>query len=1196
MILCGKLMSSPFVHLHVHSHYSLLEALPKPKEILKHVQKHGMDAVAITDNGNMYAAIEFYQKAKDAGVKPILGADMYLAKEGRLLKRAKIDTKNNRLVLLAETNEGYHNLMKLVSVGFLEGFYYKPRIDRDALAGNTRGLIALSGGHNGEIEEAINYGDKERAKGLIREYVTLFGEGNFFLELVDRPEIAEQQTINATLIELGRELGVPLVATKNTSYLKPGDVEAWKILNCIKGQQTIEVFERRMQNEFDASMVSGEYMEARFKDVPEAIENTRRIADRCQVDLELGKWNFPEFKIQEGKTFLQVLTARAYAELPEKIGGTLTEEITKRLDYELAIIEQKGFCPYFLIVSDYIEWARRNGIVTTTRGSAAGSLVGFSIGISTVNPLVYKLPFERFLNPERPSAPDVDADFADNRRDEMLAYVTEKYGADKVAQICTFGTMAARGSIRDVGRALGYEYAFVDKISKMVPMGSQGFPMTLAIALLETPELKKLYDTNAEVRRLIDLAQQIEGCARHVSIHAAGVVISPTALTDFTPLQIDTREGKTITQYEMKSVEAAGLVKMDFLGIRNLSILGDAIKLVKQTKNADIILEQIPVDDKKTFELLAAGKTMGTFQLNGDGMTKYLMDLRPERVEDIMAMVALYRPGPIESIPEYIRRKHHPESIKYMDPRMKEFLESSYGVIVYQEDVMFIAIKMAGYSWLEADKLRKAMGKKIPEEMQKQKNKLIDGLVAGGLSASKSQELWKLIEPFAAYGFGKAHAASYGMIAYDTAYMKANYPSEYMTSLMTAESADIEKVAEAVSECRRIGIEVLAPDINESRLTFTYISDRSIRFGLVAIKNMGEEVIQSIIAERDQNGPFLDLSDCARRVHHRAFNKKSIEALIKSGAFDRFGERNQLLENMDRILLYNKDAERQRESNQASLFASTPSVSVDEITLRPATQAVRRDILLWEKELLGLYVSAHPYEPIAKQLGDTVIPVSTVIKEKHDAFVRVGGIITTVKEIMTKKGEPMAFVGFEDLTGKTELLVFPRTFAQFKDVLVPDAIAVVSGKVSRRKGDDGEDQDVSLIVNSLVLVEDEEAAGLGEMLKSGGWIDEEQRKKIKGEVNTQRLNHSTTRGRSTAQSLSTISIALRGRPTPEMVDTLREIFKSNPGPRRVCLLVESGGQPRQIETEYSIHSSPEIINQIASIVGRQNVTLATLNP
>jgi len=1190
-------MPSRFVHLHVHGHYSLLEALPKTKEILKHVQKHEMDAVAITDNGAMYAAIEFYQKAKDAGVKPIIGMDAYLAKEGRLQKRAKIDTRNNRLVLLAETNEGYQNLLKLASIGFLEGFYYKPRIDREALAGNTKGLIALSSGHAGEIEEAIAFGDREKARALIREYISLFGEGNFFLELVDRPEIAEQETVNAALIELGREMNVPLVATKNTFYLKPGDAEAWKILNCIKGQQTIETFERRQQYEYDASMVSGEYMEKRFADVPEAIENTRRIADRCNVELTLGKWNFADFKIPEGKTFLDVLTARAYGEIEDK-GVTLTDEVRKRLDYELAIIEQKGFCPYFLIVSDYIEWARHNGVVTTTRGSAAGSLVGFSIGISTVNPLTYKLPFERFLNPERPSAPDVDADFADNRRDKMLAYVTQKYGADKVAQICTFGTMAARGSMRDVGRALGYEYGFVDKIAKMVPMGSQGFPMTLERALEETPDLKKLYDTSAEVRRMVDLARQIEGCARHVSIHAAGVVISPTALTDFTPLQIDTREGKTITQYEMHAVEAAGLVKMDFLGIRNLSILGDAIQLVKHTKGVDVVLEKIPIDDPKTFELLAAGKTMGTFQLNGDGMTKYLMDLRPERIEDIMAMVALYRPGPIDSIPEYIRRKHNPSLVKYMDPRMRDILDASYGVIVYQDDVMLIAIKLAGYSWLEADKLRKAMGKKIPEEMQKQKEKLLDGFVKNGMTGAKAQDLWKLIEPFASYGFNKAHAASYGMIAYDTAYMKANFPAEYMTSLMTAESADLEMIAEAVKECRRIGINVLPPDINESQLNFTYVDDRTIRFGLVAIKNLGEEVIESIIAEREapfdaaqgHGGPYLDLADFARRVHHRAFNKKSLESLVKSGALDRFGDRNQLLENMERILLFNKDAQKQMASNQVSLFASAPSVSTSGITLRTVPPAARRDILLWEKELLGLYVSSHPYEEVAKRLGETVTPIARAIELPDGTFVRVGGIITTVKEIVTKKGDAMAFVGFEDMSGRTELLAFPRTFAEFKDALVPDAIGVVSAKVSRRKGngkkkggedveDDSKAEEVSLIVNSLVLVDDNEVAGLAETLKSGAWIDEAQRQKFKGE---EKKAEAESRERS-------ISIALRGRPTPETVDQLREVFKNNPGPRRVCLLVESGGSTRKIETEYSIQPAPSVIDEIAAIVGRQNV-------
>ncbi len=1171
-----------FVHLHVHSHYSLLEALPKVKELIKHVQGMGMDAMALTDNGALYGIIEFYSKAKEAGLKPIIGMDAYMAKESRHNKRAKIDSKNNRVVLLAETNEGYKNLLLLTSIGFLEGFYYKPRIDRDLLREHSKGLIALSGGHQGEIEEQLSHGNEEAAEVIARDYVQIFGEGNFFLELVDRPEIPDQEAVNAKMIELGKRLNIPLVATKNTFYKKPGDVEAWKILNCIKGQKTIEQYERLSQFEFDASMVSGEYMESRFSDVPEAIENTGKIADRCNVEIELGKWNFADFKIPEGKTFLQVLTERAYAELPEKIGYALTEEMTKRLDYELAIIEQKGFCPYFLIVSDYIEWARQHGIVTTTRGSAAGSLVGFSIGISTVNPMIYKLPFERFLNPERPSAPDVDADFADNRRDEMLAYVTEKYGKEKVAQICTFGTMQARGSVRDVGRALGLPYAFVDQVAKVVPMGSQGFPMTLVRALEESPDLKKMYDTDAQVRRMIDLAKQIEGCSRHVSIHAAGVVISPTALTDFTPLQIDTREGKTITQYEMKSVESAGLVKMDFLGIRNLSILGDAIALVKQTKNIPIVLEKIPVNDPKTFELLAKGQTMGTFQLNGDGMTKYLMDLRPERIDDIMAMVALYRPGPIESIPEYIRRKHDPSLVKFMDPRMREILDASYGVIVYQDDVMLIAIKLAGYSWLEADKLRKAMGKKIPEEMQKQKEKLLEGFVKNGMSPSKAQDLWKLIEPFAAYGFNKAHAASYGMIAYDTAYMKANYPSEYMTSLMTAESADLEQIALAVNECRRIGIEVLPPDVNESRSTFTYVDDKTIRFGLVAIKNLGEEVIASIIAEREANGHFKDLADFARRVHHRAFNKKSVESLTKSGALDRFGERKQLLENMDRILLLNKDSQRAETQNQRTLFDLSPSTKPADITLRPSAPAEMREKLAWEKELLGLYVTSHPYKVIAEQLGDRVTAVSKIASLPDGAFVKCGGLISSVKVITTKKGEAMAFVGLEDMTGKGEALVFPRTYAEFKDVLVEDQIVLLSAKVSKREG-----EEAKLLMNSLMILDDQQISAYKEMLDRDMWVP--------GVVAAPRSN--TGLGVKPAALKreepipNTVSIALRGRPSPEMIDQLREIFKANPGPRRVYLVVESGGVPRKIETEYSIIPHPDVINEIASIVGRQNVEM-----
>ena len=1097
--------------------------------------------------------------------------DAYITSLGRLNKRAHIDIKPNRLVLIAENIVGYHNLIKLSSIGFLEGFYYKPRIDKEVLRPLAKGLIALSGGYMGEIETALSHGNQTEADALAKEYVEIFGQGNFFLELVDRPEIAEQETINAQLIEMSNRLNIPVVATKNILYLNPGDAEAWKILNCIKGGKTLEDFERLQPYDYDASMVSGEYMEERFKDISEAIENTRKIADRCNLALDLGKWNFADYKISEGETFRSVLTKRAYAELAEKV-PEVTEEMKKRLEYELDIIDKKGFCPYLLIVSDYIAWANKNGIVTTTRGSAAGSLVSYAIGISQIHPLRYRLPFERFLNPERPSAPDIDADFADNRRDEILAYVTEKYGADKVAQICTFGTMMARGSVRDVARSLGLPYAFADKIAKLVPMGSQGFPMTLSRALDETPELKQAYTTDAQVKRVIDLAKQIEGCARHVSIHAAGVVISPTPLTDFVPLQIDTREGKTITQYEMKTVESAGLVKMDFLGIRNLSILGDAIALVKKTKGIQIELQKIPVDDPKTFELLANGYTMGTFQLNGDGMTKYLMELRPERVEDIMAMVALYRPGPIESIPEYIARKHNPSLVRYLDPRLKTILDQSYGVIVYQDDVMLIAIHLGGYSWLEADKLRKAMGKKIPEEMAKQKEKLSEGLIKNGMSKAKADELWKLIEPFAAYGFNKAHAASYGMIAYFTAYMKANFPSEYMTALMTAECADLEKIAEAVRECKRMNIDVLPPDVNESYANFTCVSDRTIRFGLVAIKNLGEEVVKDIITERKAGGAFKDLMDLARRAPRKSFNKKSLESLAKSGALDRFGERNQLLQNTDRLLMFNKIAEQEKQQNQHSLFGSDTASSAVSLVLKPVAPAETAELLMWEKELLGLYVSSHPFMKIREALCAWLTPCGSVANSVDNAFVRCGGVITSLKSIATKKGETMAFVGLDDSEGKIEVIVFPRTFAEYKDILREDLVVLVSAKVSKRGG-----EEAKLIANSFIVVSEKEIPALKNMLAGDSWVPETLKAQVEEEI-VKPMPHSVG-----------VSVILHGRPVPEVVEGIRSVFQGHPGMDRVSFLVESGGRLRRVDTEYYVARSPELFDALAALVGRQNV-------
>ncbi|PJA47713.1 DNA polymerase III subunit alpha [Candidatus Uhrbacteria bacterium CG_4_9_14_3_um_filter_36_7] len=1154
-----------FVHLHVHSHYSLLGALPKSKDLIKAVKDRGMNAFAITDHGALYGVIEMYQKAKDAEVKLIIGMDAYLALNGRLQKRARIDTKNHRLVLLAENNIGYKNLLTLSSIGFLEGFYYHPRIDREVLQmvceNKPHGLIALSGGFQGEIEEAIIMEHDEDAKRLILEYVDLFGEGNFYLELVDRPEIPAQEAINAKLIEFGKSLGVPVVATKNVFYLNPEDAIAWKILQCVRGGKTLEQFERSQAYDYDASLALPSYMINRFSDIPEAIENTRKIADRCQVELELGKWHFAKFPIPEEKTAINLLQEKTFEGLKRR-GMTLTESIQKRADYELEIIRTKGFDVYFLIVADFINWARNNGIVTTTRGSAAGSLVAYAIGISDIDPIRYELPFERFLNPERPSAPDIDADFADNRRDEVFSYVCERYGKDKVAQICTFGTMLARGSVRDVGRALGLAYGFVDHVAKLIPFGSQGFPMTLKRAIEESPELKELYTNDSQVQRLIDLSMRIEGCARHVSVHAAGVVIAPTRLTDFTPLQIDTREGKTITQYEMKSVEAAGLVKMDFLGIRNLSILGDAIELVKKIKGIEIKLEQIPVDDPKTFKLLAKGQTMGLFQLNGDGMTKYLMELEPERIEDIMAMVALYRPGPIESIPEYIKRKHDPSCIRYQDSRMKDFLDKSYGLLVYQDDVMLTAIHLAGYSWLEADQLRKAMGKKIPAVMAEQKEKLIKGLIEHGMSSSKADALWHQIEPFAAYGFNKAHAASYGMIAYFTAYMKANYPVEYMTALMTAESHDLETVAQAVYECKRMGIQVLSPDINESRLTFTYIDEQTIRFGLLVVKNLGEEVTRIMIEERERHGIYQDLSDFLERIHHRAFNKKSLEALIKSGALDRFGERNQLLENIELLLQFHRQFQIQKEQNQASLFEMVPELAKEKFVLKPAPVAKQSVCLAWEKELLGLYVSAHPFEQAFSILKDHLTACGELLNKRKHQYVSCGGLVVSVKEILTKQNERMAFITLEDLSGKIEAIAFPKVYASIKTFCQPDRLLVISAKISQRKG-----EETKLLVHHAQEIEEEHILELKQKLQQGIWTE------------TPNVH----------SSQKMIDIVFSGQPSAELIDGLREIFTQHKGTSQICFCIEMNHHSRRIKTDYFIKDSPEILDVLATMVGRQNV-------
>lgn len=1089
-----------FVHLHTHSHYSLLAALPKINELVATAKADGMTALALTDNGNMYGTIEFYKECKNSGIKPIIGIDAYLAARGRFDKQAGIDNRRTRLILLAKNLAGYKNLIKLVTAAHLEGFYYKPRIDTELLEKHSEGLIAISPAINGPINAALKNGDHSKAEENATWYKKIFGEEDFFLEITHHPEIEGHQKGMKALERFGRETNTLLMAAHDIYYLSPEDKKARDTLTLVNSNAELSERAGGAEDVGDYSFIGRAEAIKNFAEFPDALLNTEKIAERCDLEIKLGQWVFPDYKTTDSNTLDQELRNLAYAGLKTRQLSE-TPEIIDRLEYELTVIKNKGYAPYFLVVSDLLRHARQEKILSTTRGSAAGSIVSYLTYISTINPVLYKLPFERFLNPERPSAPDIDMDIADNRRDELIAYARKKYGADKVAQVGTFGTMMARGSVRDVARALGHPYTLGDRIAKLIPMGSQGFPMSIDRAIEMVPELKQAYKEEAEVKEIIGLAKKIEGCARHISVHAAGVVISPQPLTDYTPLQFDPKgEGKIITQYDMYVMEDVGLLKLDFLGIKNLSILADSVSLAKKLEGKDTDIENIPLDDKKTFAMLAAGITGGLFQLSGNGMTRYLKDLQPTSIHDINAMVALYRPGPMESIPQYIERKHNPMLIKYLDPRMKDILSASYGVITYQEDVMLIAIHLAGYSWLEADKLRKAMGKKIVAEMEAQKEKLVKGLINNGMAEKKADELWKLIEPFAAYGFGKAHAASYGKVAYQTAYMKANFPAIYMSSVLTADSGDVEKIAEIIGECKRMQIPVLPPSINESYSGFTVVKqgqnyksqitnskqntnhktenaneekDR-IRFGLTTIKNFGEGIADAIIDERKKAGRFKSLGDFLNRIRDRNLNKKSLEALIKSGAMDDlpvrgtqtgFGERGQMLANVENLLAYNKEKAKAPD-NQDSLFGGLASESSadsgDDLILSPAPAANQTEKLVWEKELLGLYVSGHPLDKFKNLLEKREVTIARIKAEMKEGMIAVvGGIIEEAKPILTKKNDQMMFVRLADLTGTIEVVVFPRVFEEFKKLLVAEKCVAIKGKISNRN------DEISLIAEKV---------------------------------------------------------------------------------------------------------------------------------
>jgi DNA polymerase-3 subunit alpha len=1047
-----------FTHLHTHSHYTLLTALPTVDQLLARAQELGMTSLALTDTNNLYGAVEFYTHAKNFGIKPILGAELLVTKDLHSKNNTAEDRRRHQIVLLVENETGYLNLMQIISVAQLEGFYYKPRTDKNFLRSHHEGLIALSGSMTGEIPGELIYGNYEKAKMVALEYQEIFGAGNFFLELGPHQDNENQMAINQGLVQISRETGIPLVAACDSHYLRREDSEIQDILICIRDNKKVTDTERFTMRGLDLSFRSDEEMRDIFAAVPEAISNTEAIAERIDFHLHTGENHLPEFPLPPGKSADDYLQELCDEGLTKRYPNPadITDEHRERLVYEMGIIKKTGFASYFLIVQDFVNWAKDNGVVVGPgRGSAAGSFVAYLTGITNVDPIKFNLLFERFLNPERISMPDVDMDFADTRRDDVLSYVRRKYGEDRVAQIITFGTMAARAAVRDVGRALGYPYDICDKTSKMIPMFT-----SIGKALEEVPEFQQWYATSAEAKKLIDAAKTVEGLARHTSMHACGVVITKDPVTTYTPLQkvSGSREG-VVTQYasstKANAVEKIGLLKMDFLGLKNLTIIENCLRIVRKTKGDDIDIDTLPIDDEATYALFQRAETTGVFQLESSGMKRYLKQLKPTVFEDLIAMVALYRPGPMDYIPDFIGGKHGTKEVEYLHPKLEPILANTYGVAVYQEQLMQIARDLAGFSLGEADVLRKAVGKKIKELVAEQKEIFVAGCVKNNISQKVAENVFAFIEPFAGYGFNRSHAACYALIGYQTAYLKAHYPAEFMAALLTSSQDHIDRVAVEVREAREMGIEVLPPHINESFEDFAVITENGterIRFGINAIKNVGHVIAAAIVAERKQGGKFTSLENFLERVQNKDLNKKSLEALIKVGAFEGFGERGALLANIDALLHYSKNLRSLAEVHSQSLFGAM-DLPKTELRLVATDPAPKKAILLWEKELLGLYVSDHPLNEFAAYMKRHTFPLANLAEKNDDMRVTLGGIISTVRKVITKKGTPMYFITLEDLTGQAEILVFGRVAEQSGDMLREDEIITIDTKVSYREGE-----------------------------------------------------------------------------------------------------------------------------------------------
>ncbi len=1164
-------MSKNFVHLHVHSHYSLLDGLIKIDELVKKAKEEGSPAVALTDHGVMYGAIEFYQEAKKAGLKPIIGVEAYMAPGSRFDKNPTKEGKRNyHLLLLAKNNTGYKNLLELTSIAHLEGYYYKPRIDWEVLEKYHEGLIGATACLGGEIPSLIRSGQLEKAEKRILDYYNLFGEGNFYLELMHHPNLPELKTVNEELIKFSRKLNIPLIATNDAHYLNKGDGEAQDILLCLQNKKKKSDLNRMNMTDGDYSLRSNEEMIKAFAHVPDAIENTLKVAEKCNVEIELGNIQLPYFEVPKKFTEYEYLEDLCREGLKTRYGKTydkVDKTIRERMDYELSVIKKMGWPSYFLIVADFVSWARKQGIVVGPgRGSAAGSLVCYLTGITNIDPLEYGLLFERFLNPDRISMPDIDLDFADVRRAEVIDYVERKYGKDHVAQIITFGTMAARAAIRDVGRVLDYPYDYCDKLAKAIPMFT-----SIDEALETAEEFKQFYENDASAKEIIDYAKRLEGVARHASTHACGVLITKDPLTKNTPVQYASSSDKSIvSQYSLHPVEDLGLLKMDFLGLKNLSIIESAIKIIKNTRNITVDIDAIPLDDEKTYKLFQEGETTGVFQFESSGMKRYLRELKPSEFEDIIAMVALYRPGPMEWIPDYIAGKHGTKKPSYLHPKLEPILRKTYGVAIYQEQVMQMARDLAGFTMAEADVLRKAVGKKIVKLLKEQKEKFIKGCVDNNISEDLAKKIFSFIEPFAGYGFNRSHAACYALIGYQTAYLKAHWPTEFMAALLTADQQNTDRIAIEIEECQRMGINVASPDINQSFESFTVVmpkqknkEPKTIRFGLHAIKNIGENIAEVLIKEREKNGPYKDLSDLLERVTDKDLNKKSIESLTKCGALDKFEQRGTILGNIDAILKYNKEVVATQNSGQSSLFDNAPEAGFStKIKLEHFPDIDTQQKLAWEKELLGLYVSAHPFSDYKKHIKEFITPIRELNVERAGDFVTIAGIITKIQKIITRNNKTMLFVKIEDDTGGIELLVFPNLYHSTFQIWQEGKAVICQGKVSDK------DQEIKILANTAFAM------------------------KLNNMAEVVNKFQSANQGYSASSPASNkfvsnkdLKIIFKQEADKNSLQRLKEIFIKYKGENKVLFELNLNGVKKVIETAYRVKNSSFLITEIKNKLG-----------